>query len=238
MPDTAKLKAKSASLQDSDDLIAGQLGVRYLLRGMIEPTGDSLTLNVEVYDNEENAVTWNESFQSAELFSVNQLVVSAVVNQFNLGDITSPVFTTNARAYDYYLRGQQEFAISGIEGSGPELMQEAIREDPRFALPHTSLCLYYLNRYAEALDPATIAVRLSPDDETVLYSYSGLLLLTGRFEEAKAFLGEVLLSDVSDRSGFEDNLATAYLNGRLGLKQDSKQAAYWAGRAHKARHGD
>lgn len=34
-----------------------------------------------------------------------------------------------------------------------------------------------------------------------------------------------------------DNLAAAYLNGRLGLPKDRRMADHWARRAHRARHG-
>ena len=113
---------------------ATRLGVRYILSGIIEDSGETVDLAIRLFDREANRVTWERTFQNAQLALVNPLIVDELFNYFGVAQADAPRLTTNAKAYGLYLQGLQYRSVNGTDVRTEELFQAAINEDARFSL--------------------------------------------------------------------------------------------------------
>lgn len=126
---------------------AAQLGVRYLLGGTIDVSDAGVSLKAWLFDVAEGKEVWTREFANAQLYVVNDLVVNELLGYLQIQPPGNGLLTTNARAFDLYLRGLQSTVAGDDEAQALQLFQEALNEDPRFSLPHASLCRYYVNQY-------------------------------------------------------------------------------------------
>ena len=133
---------------------ATQLGVRYVLEGTIERSGETIDVAIQLYDRNAGQETWRRSFQNAQLSVVNPLVVDALLNFLGVAQSDAPRLTTNAKAYDLYLQGLQYWSADPTQAKVEELFQDAIKQDSRFSLPYAGLCRYYVKRYHDLAAPA------------------------------------------------------------------------------------
>lgn len=119
---------------------AEQLGVTYLLGGSIEGNSEGVTLSSWVFDSNENDVVWTKEFLSAQLYVVTDLVADDLLEYFGVQSPATTVLTSNAEAYDLYLRGLQAEAADRDLDLATELWLSALDADARFSLPYARLC--------------------------------------------------------------------------------------------------
>ena len=199
---------------DNPATVATQLGVRYLLGGTISGSGETITMSVWLYDAELNQRAWSREFQNAQLYVVNDLVVNELLDQIELQPEGAGTLTSNAVAYDLYLQGLQRMASSGGQAEAVSLFEQALVEDPRFPLPHASLCRYHVSEYEAAY--STEAFELAER-----FCFRALTLDSGSIEVHRAMGSIYAASGQLEKARDSYNAALAvnprHFASRLGL---------------------
>jgi TolB-like protein/Tfp pilus assembly protein PilF len=129
--------------------IARQLGVAYVLDGSVRRDGDHIRVSASLVDARTGFKTWSETYDRKldDVFAVQQGIAAAVARalQVQLGGGALPRIasggTTNAGAYDQYLRGRQLVDLSASEGDWRQALaffDAAIAADPNYAAAHSA----------------------------------------------------------------------------------------------------
>jgi serine/threonine-protein kinase len=175
--------------------IANELGAHAVVRGSVRRANDELRLRVELFDVGERRATWTREYRGpantvvALQRGATQGIAEALDVDLTRGEraVLRHVPTTNADAYDLYLRGRsaQMGAVSGnvtlperLSGPQVEALQlaesyyaQARESDPGFAAPRASLAMSHLAlarydrtpaRRDQARLEAEAALRLQP----------------------------------------------------------------------------
>lgn len=139
------------SAPDNLPLIGRELGVAYLVEGSVQKNGDSVRLNVQLFNAADNSQVWANSFESkgAAIFSVEGEIATSIARHLHANptkpekDLIAAKPTDNPEAYDAYLRG---LAYSLRTANSPanslaaqKYFKEAVRLDPKFALGWAAL---------------------------------------------------------------------------------------------------
>ncbi|TAN03464.1 MAG: tetratricopeptide repeat protein [Rhodanobacteraceae bacterium] len=163
--------------------IGRELGVRNLLSGVVQRSGDALRIDVELDDTATGATLWSQQYDQKmeNLFALEDTISNAVVTALKprLGGIDSAklVFkgTSNPQAHDLYMQGSR-LAWHTDEASLDQalaLFNQAIAVDPNYAAAWAGMARAYINLadvYRAPLDvlpamrgAAGKAVTLNPD---------------------------------------------------------------------------
>jgi TolB-like protein/predicted Zn-dependent protease len=163
--------AKYRSRPDNLKAIAQELGVAAILEGSVQKLGDAVHITVQLIDGRNDAHLWADSYdrELKNVFGMEREVAETVASKLKAElspqDATelSRVPTTNAQAYDRYLKGEyakNEFKAARANSIKPaiDFYKEAVALDPRFALAYTKLAdaelrAYYV--YTEERSPQT-----------------------------------------------------------------------------------
>ena len=130
-----------------------ELGVDAILDGSIQRWGDKIRVNVRLMKVEDGSSLWTGTFDEnfGDIFivqdAISNRVASALAFQLN-GDDPGRIekrFTTNAKAYEFYLRGRYHaFKITRPENqTAIEYFRKAIEADPGYALAYAGLADAY-----------------------------------------------------------------------------------------------
>ncbi|MEO8194664.1 MAG: protein kinase [Gemmatimonadales bacterium] len=238
----------------NDDIreIGRKLQVATVLEGSIRKAGKRLRLNAQLVSAADNSQLWAERYdrELEDVFAIQDEIASSIVAALRLvltedeKKAIEQVPTSNADAYEYYLRGRQFFhqhRRRSLEFAR-QLFERAIELDPGYALAHCGVadCCSFLYQYfyasAENLKKAESASRRALDLAPQLaesHASRGLAVsLTGKFEEAEQEFQEAMR--VNPKS-FE----AAYFYGRACSAQGkSEDAAKWYERAIAVRPDD
>jgi TolB-like protein/DNA-binding winged helix-turn-helix (wHTH) protein len=149
-------RTSSFSFQGSDaDLptIADRLGVDYVVEGQLRPDGDRLSVSVRLIDAHSGIRKWTDAFEGSlrEIVARSETtarnVAAAIGSEIpgNTG-LARGAGTTDARAYDLYLRGRYLWRQRGGQPMGPAIdaFAEAVSLDPGFAEAWAALASAYL----------------------------------------------------------------------------------------------
>ena len=147
---TEKYRGRPANLKT----VAADLGVRTVLKGSVQRTGDKVRIAVQLIEARSDRGLWAASYDRslADLFAVQSEIASAIANALH-ASLTpqeslavKSVPTRNQKAYDLFLRAEHFLRIARENlsgGGGPreaiELYRQAVAEDPRFALAYARL---------------------------------------------------------------------------------------------------
>lgn len=181
---TFSYKGKAVKVQQ----VAEELGVRYVLEGSIQKTGERLRINAQLIDATTGHHLWAERYDrnAIDFFAIQEDIVRTIVAnlafQVHEAEIERALGkdTDNLEAYDYYQRGWQAFFGFTKEANNQalEFLEKAIELDPDYARAHGLLTWVHVNnstgRYSWGEDPdrsldlaletARKAVALDPDD--------------------------------------------------------------------------
>ena len=134
--------------------VAKNLGVRALLIGRLNQQGDNLLVNVELVDTKDNSVLWGEQFNQkiTDLLDVQEKIAMEISDHLRwqlTGEEESMMtkrYTQDMAAYRSYLEGRYWWNKRTEEGfeKALDLFNEAIEEDPLFALAYAGLADTYL----------------------------------------------------------------------------------------------
>ncbi|MGH8152695.1 MAG: tetratricopeptide repeat protein [Rhodanobacteraceae bacterium] len=135
--------------------IGRELGVRNLLSGVVQRSGQDLRVDVELDDTATGATLWSQQYDQKmqDLFTLEDTISDAVVKalRVRLGGIDRRelVFkgTSSPEAHDLFLRGTR-LAWHTDEASLDEalaLFQQAIAVDPNYAAAWAGMARAYIN---------------------------------------------------------------------------------------------
>ncbi|MEO5903471.1 MAG: protein kinase [Gemmatimonadaceae bacterium] len=163
--------------------IGRELAVRHLLAGSVRRAGPRLRVSAELIDVETGFHLWSERFdrEMADIFAIQDEIATNIVTALRvvLSDKEQVAVkssrTKSVRAYEYYLRGRQQFQQFGpaANKAAEDSFRRAIGLDPEYALAFTGLAdvsafaHLYFTASPEAVEQADAAskkaVELSPD---------------------------------------------------------------------------
>jgi len=162
-----------ASRPDNLKIVAAELGAAHILEGSVQKSGDSVRVNVQLIDARTDTHLWAQTFDRK---LENVFVVESEVAQ-QIADVLkarlSPqetralaqVPTTNAEAYDHFLRAEFQFRrafetqdVGDYDAADGEY-EKAIALDPDFALAHARRAYNRLSMHwaSKRIGPARLA---------------------------------------------------------------------------------
>lgn len=187
--------------------IATELSVQAILTGRVVQRGDNLTLYLSLVDSRNGNQLWGAQYnrKSAELLSLQSEIARDVANKLRMtlsGNDEKKVaknYTTNAEAYQLYLRGrfhQRKNTPQELQ-KAIEYFQQAITLDSHFPLAYAGLAF----AYAPLSDLASLQPRelMLKAKEAALQALS----LDDQSGEAHTALGCILYAYDYDFAGAE-----------------------------------
>jgi eukaryotic-like serine/threonine-protein kinase len=221
--------------------IGEALGANMVVQGTMQGSGDKIRIILKLEDVADNKELWSQQFDgvTGDLFTLedeiyNPLVSALNVNPTNDERANAGVHATeNIAAYDLYLKGRN--AMRGQQDpknveAAMNFYQEALKNDPGFALAYAGLSEASLVNYREkkdafwsqkALAAAQQAERLNDNSAEVHFVLGRVYLGTGKTAEAIAELKRALVIEPNSDDGYA-GLGRAYL--ALGEKEQALQA--------------
>ncbi|HLN99372.1 MAG TPA: protein kinase [Pyrinomonadaceae bacterium] len=140
--------------------VGRELNVRAVLMGQVRQMGDTLNIQVDLVDTTTGAQLWGQEYErnASDVLSVKQAIAREVTEKLSLRLSEAQQQrlvkrdTTNAEAYQFYLRGRyfwNKRTAQGIE-KAIDQFQQAIDRDPNYALGYVGLadCYGLLEEYA------------------------------------------------------------------------------------------
>ena len=181
--------------------IGRSLGVKTILEGSVRKSGDQLRITAQLVKVADGYHLWSKSFDQElkDIFAIQDDIATSIAE--SLLDTLVPVKTTyssDVRAYDYYLRGRQffnRFRKKDIEFAR-QMFRQALDVDPAFALAWAGYadCFSFLMMYVdpkdsyceEASNASVKALELNPDLAEAHASRGLAYLISEEFELAEA----------------------------------------------------
>ena len=186
-----QLKDKANDLK----AIGAELGATYIVQGSVRREGDQIRVNAQLIDSRDGSQRWSSTYnrKASDVFAVQDVIATNLARALQLtvgNDIVSRAATSNAAAYDVYLRGLQsldQWSKAGAEEAAGQF-QQALTLDPKFAAAALGRAKAYrmsgVNEwlpadvaFGQARKAADLALRLDP-----------------KLAEAHAVLGEIALT--------------------------------------------
>jgi serine/threonine-protein kinase len=144
--------------------IGALLGASVVLEGTVRKSGDQLRITAQLTSTDDGRLLWSHRYDRTEsdVFAIQDEISNTIVTTLRatwFADLDQPVkkrYTDNVRAYGLYLQGRYAWNKRTQEGvsEGIALFQQAIAEDPDYALAYTGLA----DSYALQIDYRNIAV--------------------------------------------------------------------------------
>ena len=229
-------KGKATNLQK----VASELGVRYVLEGSVRKSGERVRISAQLIDRETGGHLWAERFDRdlTDIFAVQDEVTQEIVSAMAVkltGDekIRLPQATTdNLDAYDYFLRGREQFWLFSKEGIAQAgiMLRQAIKLDPNFVPSYTFLSHARIQDYVnhwhaendrpleEAFELARTAVELDENYPKAHSALGNAYLWQRRHDPA--------IGEYEKALALDPNFALAYM--------ETGRAYHYAGRSGEA----
>jgi TolB-like protein len=207
--------------------LSRELGVASVLEGSVQKAGDDVLINVQLIDTRNGQHLWAQSYRHnvQHIFSVQGEVAQKVADalKIKLGPAQEQRLlvppTTNARAHDLFLRAHALGAHSdeqSLEGK-IALLQEAVAEDPHYAMAWGDLAGAYLTIADAYRAPREV---LSPMRHAALMSVKS---------DEGAGVGHIWLGAVFMLYDRNFPLAKRELERAVALNPNSPDAHRWLG---------
>lgn len=127
--------------------IGRQLTVGSVLEGSVRKSGDRVRITAQLLDCTNGFHLWSESYERMldDVFAIQTDIAKRVVDALQVtlrpgeGELLGRGGTGNARAYDFFLRGQQQLHRYGDGPEAAEMFRRALTHDPGFAHAHAGL---------------------------------------------------------------------------------------------------
>lgn len=189
--------------------IGSELNVASVLEGTVQRIGDNIRINIQLIDAETEEYLWAELYDrrltAENLFAIQSEMATAVAR--TLQAMLSPAEaarlsampTHSTRAYDFYLLGEEYMRRVPNETWTPlatQMYEQAIAEDPQFALAWAALARAHIVTYDNGLADSSDgllekarsalerAFEMAPDSPEVLLSMARYHQGVGAFDEA------------------------------------------------------
>ena len=137
--------------------VAEQLGVRYLVEGSVQRSGDVVRINAQLIDAVSGGHAWAGRFDGslADIFALQDRVTAEVVRALEI-QLTPGEQTTLRQhetdvpaAYDAFLRGWEHYRRTTPVDFAQAIPQfeQAIKLDPNYARAYAALAMVYFRSY-------------------------------------------------------------------------------------------
>jgi class 3 adenylate cyclase/TolB-like protein len=186
--------------------IGKDLGVRYLLEGSVEPSGDRLRVHAQLIDTESDAHVWADQFDEdrSDLLQMQDAIVTRIARAIGI-KITAEkarwaqTRASNATAEDLAWRCTAALMRSywtPEDDSAYRLCEQALEIDPKNIRALSYLSFKFIHRASSFARPdhqadirradelASLAIRIDPDYSPARTAKGDVLLLEGRYREA------------------------------------------------------
>jgi serine/threonine-protein kinase len=144
--------------------IGALLGATVVLEGTVRKAGDRLRITAQLVSTSDGRLLWSQRYDRVldDVFIIQDEIAQTIVSTLRatyFADLAPPQpkrYTDNVIAYGLYLRGRFEWNKRTREGiaEGIRYFEQAIAEDPGYALAYTGLA----DSYALQLDYRSVAV--------------------------------------------------------------------------------
>ncbi|MBB3147639.1 TolB-like protein/class 3 adenylate cyclase [Phyllobacterium trifolii] len=219
--------------------IAAELKVRYLLEGSIRRIGDEMRINAQLIDATTNGHIWAERFDGAwnEVFALQDKMVGEIATALKLrlvsGQQAAKIAggTTNAAAYESYLRGRElEFRERPEDWvDAIKHYEQALALDPKFGNAAAGLAWIYREAQwsearskllglssNEARNKENAYFRAAAENPSPMYYriLTAKLNMQQRSDEAIVAAERAIALDASDAENYESLSIAMIYNGR------------------------
>ena len=204
-------------------MVARELGVSTVLEGSVRRAGERVRITAQLIDAESDSHLWSETYdrEMKDVFAIQDDIAKSIVEALKVALTPKErraiqyVATSDARAYDFYLRGRQYFYGNSRRDlqHAIGMYQHAIELDPNYALAWAGLADAYSYMYriadasaenaAKAIEASDRAVELDADSAEA-HASSGLAhFINKKYADAERHFETAML--------LNPNLFEAYL---------------------------
>ena len=166
--------------------VAEKLGVSTLLEGSVRRAGDRVRITAQLIDTGTDSHLWSETYdrELKDVFAIQDDIAQSIVDALKVKLTPKDrralqyVATSDAKAYDYYLRGRKYFYMMTKRAfhHAVKMYRQAIAEDPAYALAYAGIAdaHSFLFMYGDSTpenagragEASIRAVELDPDSAT------------------------------------------------------------------------
>jgi adenylate cyclase len=224
--------------------IGRDLGVRYVLEGSVQRSGNQVRVTAQLIDAETDAHLWAERFDRdmGDLFALQNEITSRIANALNLELVTTEAArpTEHPDALDYILRGR----AAASEGATPDnvtqaidLFEHALALDARSVEAQSALAIALTGRVLSGMSNSRTAdiarakeligqsLSISPPSTLAHFAKGQLLRAQGRCEEAIPEFEVVIASDRNSPNTLfalgQCRLQTGLINETIPLEEEA-----------------
>jgi class 3 adenylate cyclase/TolB-like protein/predicted Zn-dependent protease len=192
------------SLRGADyQKIAGELQVRYVLHGTVARTDQGFSLNLRLFDAEQDADLFSEKFDGDFLVlnRTRQSIVKAILEATKMegGPPSIPDLVTNSLAYAKYLNGLSllsSWSLPNLEQANRDF-EESAALDSTFGSAYAGMAEVRIAQYMsearpednllrEAFDLSQKALRLNPNDPFSYRDLATIYFMRHQFDKVSA----------------------------------------------------
>jgi len=210
--------------------IAEALGVQTVLEGSVRRAGSRIRVTTQLIDAADGSHLWSERYdrELTDVFEVQDRIAAAIADvlRAKLSPETAAPhrYTPNLRAYEAYLKARDLW----FRGTRPELLvsfkaslERAIQLEPKFALAHSFLGMYYTMHANLGLKSAREVI------PSAVAAEEDALRIDPSLPEAQALLAVCI-------GGFDHNWDEAERHWRLAMAREpvSRDVLFWYGNHH------
>jgi TolB-like protein/Flp pilus assembly protein TadD len=145
--------------------IGALLGASVVLEGTVRKAGERLRITAQLTSTDDGQLFWSQRYDRTleDVFAIQDEIANTIVNTLRattFASLETPVarrHTENVRAHSLYLRGRHAWNKRTQEGvfEAIDFFQQAIAEDPNYALGYTGLA----DSFALLLDYRSVPVQ-------------------------------------------------------------------------------
>ncbi len=221
--------------------VARDLGVRYVMEGSLQKSGNRVRLTVQLNDAKRGGVIWSERYDRglADIFALQDEIALSLATEMQVlllqGEEARLRYTTttNVEAWTYWVRGIAAAAKPTRAGENlahaRQYWEKALALDPASAALHAEVAVthalaarYVWENRAEALAKARHhvqqALAIDPDNKTAALVTGLILVVERRYDEAVAIARDLIRHAPFTASGA---LWTGYILAVAGLAAEA-----------------
>ncbi|HEX6408249.1 MAG TPA: protein kinase [Gemmatimonadales bacterium] len=141
------------SMREDVRTLGNRLNVATVLDGTVRKAGNRIRITVQLSRVSDGRLLWSERYdrEMSDVFAIQDEIAGTIVRTLrttllgDLGDPTPVRYTANVKAYSLYLKGRFCWNRRTQEGirEGIQYFEQAIAEDPEYALAYSGLADSY-----------------------------------------------------------------------------------------------
>ena len=194
-------KGKSVGIRE----VADQLGVSTVLEGSVRRAGERVRITAQLIDAATDSHLWSETYdrELKDVFQIEDDIAKSIVDALQMTltpkerRAIQVVSTSDAKAYDYYLRGRSYMYTMTRRDyeCAIQMFEQAIKLDDKYALAYAGIADAYshLYRYAEAtkenvqraVEASEKAVKLDSDSAEARASHGLAMFISEDYAAAE-----------------------------------------------------